>query len=88
MALTMLLLQKQIERNRDETLTKWIARSAGLAYLAQIGVGAMFVISAAGTEWGALHVGLAATVWGLLVALVLIERINQQSYAGAELRPA
>ncbi|MCY3865057.1 MAG: COX15/CtaA family protein [Chloroflexi bacterium] len=88
MALTMVLLQMQIERNRDETLTKWIARAAGLAYLAQIGVGAMFVISAAGGEWGALHVGLAATVWGLLVALVLIERINHQSYVSAEMRPA
>ena len=84
MAVSLLLLIRQIGRYRGESLTRRLAWATGLVYLGQAGVGAMFVISAAGGEWGALHVGLAAAVWGLLVALAAIERLNHQSYADAK----
>ncbi len=47
-----------------------------LSYLAQAGVGAMFVISAAAPGWGAAHVGMAALTWALLVMLSTVETSN------------
>lgn len=79
MSLTILLLLRQVYRNRQENRIKQIALAIGLAYLLQVGAGAMFVFSVAGPEWGALHVGLAAAVWGLLVALATIETLNRIS---------
>lgn len=69
---------------RREALVRRIALAAMLAYLLQIGVGAMFVISAAGPAWGAIHVGLAAAVWGLLVCLFVIERLALRAHPSAE----
>ena len=79
MSLTILLLLRQVYRNRQENRIKRIALAIGLAYLLQVGAGAMFVFSVAGPGWGALHVGLAAAVWGLLVALATIENLNRIS---------
>ncbi len=86
MALSLFLMIRQVLRQRGETSIRLFALAAGGAYLLQIGSGAMFVISTAGPAWGALHVGLAATVWGLLIILVSMERINHLSFARGELR--
>ena len=46
------------------------------AYLAQAGVGALFVLTQAGRIWGAAHVGLAAATWALLVTLSVMEYLQ------------
>lgn len=81
MTLSLLLLIWQARRHRSELLVERLAWVAGLFYLLQIGVGAMFVITRAGAAWGAAHVGLAAAVWGALVILLAVERINQREFA-------
>ncbi|MCY4145897.1 MAG: COX15/CtaA family protein [Chloroflexi bacterium] len=73
MAVTLLFLAWRSWRRR--ALVRRMAMAAALVYLLQIGVGGLFVISAAGPVWGAVHVGLAAAVWGLLVCLFVIERL-------------
>ncbi len=86
MALCLLLLIRHVMQKRSEPVIRQLAWAAGCAYLLQIGTGAMFVISTAGPAWGALHVGLAATVWAVLVAMVSVERINQLSYKSSGIR--
>ncbi len=79
MSVTLLILLRLVYRHRTDALVKRIALGATLAHVIQIAAGALFVLSAAGREWGAIHVGLAAIVWGLLVTLALIEIMNRQS---------
>ena len=55
---------------------------AGVLYLSQAGVGALFVLSAAAPLWGAAHVGLAAATWGALVILSLMEWMNSRDLPG------
>ena len=86
MALCLLLLIRHVMQKRSEPVIRQLAWAAGCAYLLQIGTGAMFVISTAGPAWGALHVGLAATVWAVLVVMVSVERINQLSYKSSGIR--
>lgn len=74
--LTLLLLVWQVFRNRRDGLSRGLAAGAFIAYLAQAGIGAMYVISAAGPEWGAAHVGMAAATWGFLVVLSVVESMN------------
>lgn len=83
MALSLLILVRQSYRHQVQKLVRQLALAAGHVYLLQIGAGAMFVISAAGRFWGAVHVGLAAAVWGILVVVAVIEHINR----GAAQRP-
>lgn len=78
LGITVLILVWQVMKNRNETLVRQIAIVIGFVYLLQVGVGAMFVMSVAGPEWGAAHVGFAATTWGLLVILAVIETMNNQ----------
>ena len=81
MALTLLALLRGVFRSRQESLTRRIALGSGVVYALQIGVGAMFVFSAAEASWGAAHVGLAAATWSLLIVLVVIEHVNDRDYA-------
>lgn len=53
-----------------------VALLALAAYLAQAGVGALFVLTQAGRIWGAAHVGLAAATWALLVILSVMEYLQ------------
>ena len=75
------ILVWQVLQNRSESLVKQIALAAGFAYLLQIGAGAMFVISVAGPEWGVIHVGLAAAIWGLLIVLAVVETVNHHHFS-------
>lgn len=79
MSVTLLILLRQVYRRRSDALARRLAFAAVVAHAVQILAGALFVLSAAGREWGAIHVGLAATVWGLLVTLALIEILNSRS---------
>jgi heme A synthase len=63
-------------RQRADRTLRLLAMGGGLLYLAQATVGAIFVLTAAAPLWGALHVGLAASTWGALVALSVIETVN------------
>jgi heme A synthase len=63
-------------RQRADRTLRLLAIGGGLLYLAQATVGAIFVLTAAAPLWGALHVGLAASTWGALVALSVIETVN------------
>lgn len=80
MGLTLLFMWRQTRKKRQERLVKQIALAIVLVYLLQVGAGAAYVFSIAAAEWGAIHVGLSAIVWALLVALTTIERINQRNY--------
>ncbi|MBE2182082.1 MAG: heme A synthase [Anaerolineae bacterium] len=55
---------------------KMLALAAGITYLAQAGVGAMFVFTTAAPLWGALHVLFAALTWILFVSLSVFEALN------------
>ena len=83
MGLSLLLLVRQAFQNQAQKLVWQLALAAGCTYLLQIGAGAIFVISAAGRFWGAVHVGLAAAVWGILVVVAVIQHIDR----GATQRP-
>ena len=83
MAFTLCLLLRRVWQLRPDSLSLRLALAAALVYLLQIGVGAMFVISVAGPEWGAAHVGLAAATWALLVSLYATERLRLSPLAGA-----
>lgn len=78
LGITILILIWQVMKNRSEPFVKQIVLATGFVYLLQVGVGAMFVISVAGPEWGAAHVGLASTTWSLLIILAVVETMNNQ----------
>jgi cytochrome c oxidase assembly protein subunit 15 len=76
LGISLVILVRYAARYRRDNGIRWLAALALTAYLAQVGVGAMFVISRAGGVWGAAHVGLAAATWALLVALSVVETLN------------
>ena len=78
MSVALLILLWQVFRHRSEPLIRRIAFGAVFVHIVQIAAGALFVLSSAGREWGAIHVGLAATVWGLLVTLAIMEGMNRR----------
>ena len=69
----LVLLVWQIRRSRPEVWSRRLAALALVFYLAQAGVGALFVLTSAAPLWGAAHVGLAAATWALLVMLSAVE---------------
>jgi len=80
LGVTLLILVWQVWRNRNDALTRGLAVGSFIAYLAQAGIGAMYVLSVAGPEWGAAHVGMAATTWALLVVLSAVETLNAREF--------
>lgn len=79
LGISLLMLAYYVFKERDDQRLKTLAIAALIAYFAQAGIGAMFVISRAQAVWGAAHVGLAATTWALLVALTAIEWLNNHT---------
>lgn len=75
-AVSLVLLVWQVYKNRQDALSRGLAVGALVVYLMQAVVGALYVLSVAGATWGALHVGLAATTWALLVILSAVEAMN------------
>ncbi len=78
--LTLLLMTWQVWRLRAIRLMRQLTVGAWVAYCAQVVVGALFVLSVAGPEWGALHVGLAAMTWASLVVLSVVEYRQTQTF--------
>jgi heme A synthase len=78
LGLALVLLVWSAFRNRRPGNARLLAVGALVAYLAQAGIGAMYVISSADALWGAAHVGFAAATWALLVSLSVIESMNSR----------
>lgn len=55
-----------------------LAVLALVAYLAQAGIGALYVLTSASPLWGAAHVGFAAATWALLVILSATEWLSSR----------
>lgn len=75
LGVSLLLMVVQIWRYRDG-LPRQLAVGAFVLYLAQAGVGALYVLTVAGSFWGAAHVGMAAATWALLITLCIVEAVN------------
>jgi len=76
LGVSLLILVWQVWSARHSALVRWLALAAGIAYLIQASVGAFFVLTSAAPEWGAVHVGVAALTWALLVALSTVDTMN------------
>jgi heme A synthase len=76
LGITLLLLIWYVFRQRRQASVRWLAAGAGVLFLAQATIGALYVFSFAAPIWGALHVGFAAGTWAALVALSVIETLN------------
>lgn len=77
LGIVLLLLVWMVFRTRAAG-ARWLSAAALAAYLAQAGVGALYVLSSAAPVWGAAHVGLAALTWALLVILSATEWLNSR----------
>jgi heme A synthase len=75
LGVSLLLMLVQVWRRRDG-MTRQLAAAAFLLYAAQAGVGAMYVLTVAGSVWGAAHVGMAAAAWAVLITLCVVEAVN------------
>jgi heme A synthase len=75
LGVSLVLMVVQVWRYRDG-LPRQLAVGALLLYLAQAGVGALYVLTVAGSFWGAAHVGMAAATWALLITLCIVEAVN------------
>ena len=80
LGIALVLLLWQIWRVRRPG--RMVAALALGLYLAQAGVGALFVLTAAAPLWGALHVGLAAATWAALVVLSAMEYMSSRPQVG------
>jgi heme A synthase len=79
LGVTLVILIWYARQYRSAGRMRRLATLALVLYLAQAGVGAMFVMSAAAPLWGAVHVGLAAGMWALLIVLSTIEMLNSRT---------
>ncbi|MCA9892981.1 MAG: heme A synthase [Anaerolineae bacterium] len=85
LGVSLLILVWQVLRNRQDGLSRSLAVGAFVAYLLQAGIGALYVISVAGPEWGAAHVGMAALTWALLIILSVTESLDFATTADNQL---
>lgn len=84
LGVSLVLLVWQVFQNRRERALRRFAVLALVTYLAQAGVGALFVLTSARPEWGAAHVGLAGATWAWMVILSVIEFLGSRSMTVAE----
>lgn len=78
LGLTLALLTWYIFQSRESKLLRMVTLGAGITYLLQSLVGAVFVWTSAAAVWGSAHVGLAALTWGFLVAVCAIDTMNSR----------
>ncbi|MEQ8677491.1 MAG: COX15/CtaA family protein [Aggregatilineales bacterium] len=79
LGITLILLLWYVWQARKVAVVRYLAVAAFGVYMLQALVGALFVLTEAAPVWGASHVGLAATTWGLLVALCVVESLNNRN---------
>lgn len=73
-----LLAWQVIQSGRGQAARRAVVLAL-VVYLAQGGVGALYVLTRALPVWGAAHVGLAAATWALLVVLSVMEFLNTRT---------
>jgi len=78
----LIMLVWYIYRGGRGVLLRRLSVLALVLYFAQAIVGAFFVLTSAAPIWGASHVGLASTVWALLVAICAIDTLNSRQSVG------
>ena len=87
LGVSIVLLVWQVLQSGRSRQVRQVAIFALIAYLAQAGIGAVFVLTTAGTVWGAAHVGMAAVTWAFLVILGVMEYLdNRELVDRAELQ--
>jgi heme A synthase len=87
LGITLVMLVWYAYQYRSAGSARGLAAIALALYLAQAAVGAMFVISAAGPLWGAVHVGLAAATWALLIVFSTVEILSTGEQPEAQWKP-
>jgi len=87
LGITLLMLVWYAYQYRPAGRARAMATLTFVLYLAQAGVGAMFVMSAAGPLLGAAHVGLAAATWALLVVFSTVEMLNTGEQPETQWKP-
>ncbi|MBE2269203.1 MAG: heme A synthase [Anaerolinea sp.] len=86
LGISLALLVWMAQRTRQDGRVKTLTILALVMYLAQAGVGALYVFTAADPLWGAAHVGFAAATWALLVAVSAFETLSNRVGSEAEWR--
>lgn len=76
LGVALVLLVWMAYRQRPAGNVRLLSTLSLVMFLAQAGIGALYVFSAAAPLWGAAHVGFAAATWALLVGLSVIETLN------------
>ncbi|MBI5666612.1 MAG: heme A synthase [Chloroflexi bacterium] len=86
LGITLLILVWYVFRHRAGG-ARTLAALAFLSYLAQAGIGALYVLTSAAPLWGAAHVGFAAATWAMLVVLSATEWLgSRESVVSSETR--
>jgi heme A synthase len=77
LGVTLLILVWYVGKHRKTG--QRLALLALMGYLAQAGVGALYVTSGAAGVWAVSHVALAAVTWALLVIFSMVESLNTRA---------
>lgn len=78
LGVTLLMLVWYVLRDRQDRVVRLTTIGAGVAYLMQAGIGALYVLTEAGPLWGAAHVGFAALTWALLIVVCIVDTLNSR----------
>lgn len=82
LGIALLLVAYNAFANGSSSASRRYTLLAVVAFFAQAGIGAAYVLTAAAPLWGALHVLFAALTWSALVALSLVETMNNRVERG------
>jgi heme A synthase len=82
LGLMLIMLVWYVYRGGRSALLRRLSLLALVLYFSQAIVGAFFVLSSASPIWGVAHVGLASSVWALLVAICAIDTLNSRQPVG------
>lgn len=73
LGIALAMLVWQAWKTRPAGVVRVLAAAGLIAYLLQVGVGALYVFSMAADWAGAAHVGFAAITWSLMISLSVVE---------------
>ena len=79
LGVTIVMLVWMAYKQRTDGRLRLFAVLALVAFLAQAGIGALYVLTVAAPLWGALHVTFAALTWAALVTLTVLEMVNTRN---------
>jgi heme A synthase len=84
LGISLLLLVWYIFQTREDAAERSVVIMALIAYGMQAAIGAFYVLTQAAAWAGAMHVGLAATTWALLICLSVLETLNNREISSQE----